>query len=145
MGKPSTIEVWEELGILEDNLGIMHSLAYQGVKMEVIAHAVGITDRTLQRMRKEDPRVFQALRRGREALVADTGKMLMDWVKDEKVPISLRIQIADDLNKRHGREILALDNTSSDRPAIGGSSSEIPQRVFIIDRGNKDGGSGDKS
>ena len=145
MGRKSTLEVWEDLGILDDNLQTMQSLAYQGVNLSVIAHAVGVDVKTLERLRNPkykqfDERVFRALRRGREALVADTGKYLMDWVKDKEVPIGLRIQIAQSLNEKHGKFILGLDVEQGSEGQLGesGVSQSTGQRVFVISEDDED-------
>jgi hypothetical protein len=137
MGKKTTIEKWTELGILDSSLELMKSLAYQGATLAIIAQALDIDVRTLERMRKEgnavyDKRVYLSLLRGREALVADTGDLLMNWAYDEEVPIGIRVGIVTMLNTRHGNKILGLEDTKV--KIVEGETGEDAdtKRVFVI-------------
>ena len=135
--RPSTLQLWEDWGILEDNLEQMRWLAYQGASLRVIAGAVGVDVRTLERWRLRDSkqfdeRVYNALRRGREALVSDTGRYLMQWVQDKNVPIELRIQLAKELNLRHGKNILFPEADDEDDGEVVSS-----RRVFVVSELNE--------
>ena len=68
----NTYQKWEAQGEgeLERKLGIMRSKSQQGLNLDQIAKAVGISKRTLIEMKKRHKSVYHAIEMGREVVTA---------------------------------------------------------------------------
>lgn len=133
---------WKEEGIWEENLETMQSLSRQGVHLATIAKALGINERTLLLMRKRDPEVKEALRKGVAHSVAETGKLLMAWAYDEDVPVDVRIALVKDLNKRQTQRLEYLEATENGDGIPQLKSNQDAQFILTLSPSNKKGGEG---
>jgi len=75
-------EQWVEDGEAEQMLALIQSAAMQGLSVREIAIDVGVSENTLNNLRKKHFEVSAVLKKGRKAVVAQTQSALMRLVKE---------------------------------------------------------------
>lgn len=78
--KKDAFDKWVESGEVENILGVLQSLAMQGQNMTEMAKQVGVSKRTLQNLQKKHSAVANAIKNGRNTVVAICQNKLMEKV-----------------------------------------------------------------
>jgi len=80
MARPDTYEQWVKDGEADEKLATIQSLAMQGLPANIIAQKIKISTRTFFDMKRKHRAVAEALRKGRDAVVALLQSKLMERV-----------------------------------------------------------------
>ena len=126
-------EQWVESGEVEGNLAIIQSLSMQGMSMEEMASAFGITRRTLQKLQKEHPALKKAIENGRLTVVAMCQNKLMERVSSgdtTAIIYALKVYGGDFFNDRKAVEAKITGTPVSVQPQV---QIYLPERDGEVD------------
>lgn len=92
--KRTKYDIWCDEGLKDDILELLRGLSSQGIRRDLIAREIGVSEDTLSAWCNKYPEVKEALRKGSAYLYADSANILIDMMHDKSLSPELRASIA---------------------------------------------------